>query len=229
MGKNKNTSPSPEPNGEEGKHIDFGEAKRRLEALEKSASDLNNRVFDWQKTFTTIVFVALSAMLTVYGVMSRMEVRDLTAKVDRSIEEMKRNFDELSREAVRKPIVEIVHKNKPLNGQTVPSGTSLRPLFLKNVGSKSTEPISIRFFCSSEISMSSSSQMIPSVDPDFPFSYYVYLGNQTVTIGAGEAFVFDEAFSFSYSGGATSNVVCKLHIYYGGDKPAEALFSVSPK
>lgn len=228
MGKNKNVNAESPQNSPDRPSDDAPDLKRRIEALEKAAADLTNRVFDWQKTFTTIIFLALSALLTVYGVMSRLEVRDLTAKVDKSIDEMKINFDQLSRNALKEPKVEIVFKNKPLHGQTLLSGTSLTPFFLKNIGNKSTEPLSLRLFCSSNVVASGIWQPFTSTEPEFPTCYYA-TGIGVLTIAAGETWTIEEMLSVSLASPSSNAGTCKLLLFYGASKPAEAIFTVAPK
>jgi hypothetical protein len=72
--KNPNGEQPPPPKGENFN----GEIDRRLTALEKSTADLNNRIFDSHKWFVTVLFSAVAVLLGVYGVMSRLDVRDST-------------------------------------------------------------------------------------------------------------------------------------------------------
>ena len=63
-----------------------GEIDRRLTALEKSTTDLNNRIFDSHKWFVTVLFSAVAVVLTVYGVMSRLDVKDSTAAMEKRVD-----------------------------------------------------------------------------------------------------------------------------------------------
>jgi hypothetical protein len=58
------------------KRISSEEVERRLAALEKASADMNNRIFDRHSKFVTIIFTLIAILLTVYGVASKLDVRD---------------------------------------------------------------------------------------------------------------------------------------------------------
>jgi len=222
MGRNRNPpdDPRPSPNPETPPQ----EIERRLSALEKSAIDLNNRVFDAQKIFVTIIFSAVAALLTVYGVMSRLDVRESTAKVEKATEDMKREFQNLAGNALRRPELQILFRGKSLNGQTLEDQAPLNPIFLKNVGNKSTEPLSIRLFYSQGVSLLGVVPTeIPSSDSDFP--HCAFLGGGQLTVGAKETWVYDQPLGLGLSADSTNGLL-KLVVYYGGEDAVNASFNI---
>jgi len=220
------------------------ETERRLTTLEKQTVDLNNRIFDSHKWFVTILFSAVAVVLTVYGVMSRLDVKDSTAEMEKRVDsktsEMEKKFAALSGEALKKPLLEISDIRGPLDGRVFEISQNgpvpFNPLFFKNVGDKRTEPLSIQLSVSSDLFMNGGSewQRTATDDQDYPFSYYSSEAVSSRTAGIGIApqetwpLQFYEYNQRIFSP-TTNAVTCKLKVFYGAEKPAEAKFIIKFK
>lgn len=220
------SSPEPSDKGDE----------RRIAALERAVSDLNGRVFDGHKWFVTVLFSAVGIMLAIFGVMSRLDVRDATSamekKVDAKTAEMEKRFLALAGEAFKKPALEILNESVPLDGRTllvapVTSEFSIDSLFLRNVGDKRTEPLSIRLSATLLLGKgydegSPDWERVPSFDTNYVVSFN---STRHVTIAPGETLniqplrVRPEAGLFP-----VTNILWKVVVFYGGEKPTEARF-----
>jgi hypothetical protein len=236
-----------------------GEIQHRLTALENSVAEIRKSHLEnhkWFTTiFTTIIFGLVGLLLAYTGNQSKNDVReairdmksdirdstrDMQGKVDSATSEMDRKFAALSGEALKRPLLEISDAQGLLDGQTfeISSGKPMPiyPLFFKNIGDKRTDPLSIRLYASADIQGIANGgdwQTIATNDKDYPFCYYSYLGATSRTAGIGiapqETWTMQPDFGgqlYSYS---TNVVVCKLQIFYGADKAAEAKFVIKFK
>jgi hypothetical protein len=253
--KNSNVEPLPAPKAEGSspqKELSNAEIERRIAAMEKSASDLNNRIFDSHKWFVTVLFSAVAVLLGVYGVLSRLEVRDsireMEKSVDKALNESKSKTDEALNEtrratavmelkvgevlekASKKPLLQILTTNGGLDGQVLEAPMTgqihVGPLFVRNIGEKRTDPVSIRLFCSDNV-LSQGWYSLPSIEREFPNCYYA--GLSQASIAPGETWAVEEALSFVLANSSKTNGFCKLLIFYGAEKPAEAKFQIRTK
>jgi hypothetical protein len=230
--KNSNVEPLPAPKAEGSspqKELSNAEIERRIAAMEKSASDLNNRIFDSHKWFVTVLFSAVAVLLGVYGVLSRLEVRDsireMEKSVDKALNESKSKTDEALNETRRATAVMELKVGEvleaPMTGQI-----HVGPLFVRNIGEKRTDPVSIRLFCSDNV-LSQGWYSLPSIEREFPNCYYA--GLSQASIAPGETWAVEEALSFVLANSSKTNGFCKLLIFYGAEKPAEAKFQIRTK
>ena len=220
------------------------EIERRVAALEKSTTDLNKRIFDSHKWFVTVLFSAVAVLLGVYGVMSRLDVRDSTndreKKVDKATGEMEKKFAELSGEALKKPLLEIYTVQGLLDGQVFEisqnSALPIYPLFFKNIGDKRTEPLSIQLSFTSDVFMNGTGpewQRTATDDKDYPFNYNSGAATYSRAAGIGiapqETWPLQAGFLNQVGCPITNIVKCKFKVFYGADKPAEAKFVIKFK
>ncbi|HEY5504614.1 MAG TPA: hypothetical protein VIK28_05600 [Sedimentisphaerales bacterium] len=236
MAKNKNSAgeQSSSPKDENSN----GEIERRLAALEKSTADLNNRIFDSHKWFVTILFSAVAVVLTVYGVMSRLDVKDSTAAMEKRVEsktsEMQAKVQALVGEALKKPVLEVVTADdQPLEGKTnvVYGGGGdfqIYTVFLKNTGDKRTEPVSIRVSLGASFQYgyngSHDWEQAPTSEKDFAISFYST--RTTTTIAPGQTV---NMLSLPIMGDLSKPALCELEVFYGGEKPVRTRFYISTK
>jgi hypothetical protein len=109
------------------------------------------------------------------------------------------------------------------------------PLFFKNIGDKRTDPLSIRLQASSDLSGIGQTdwQPVATNDKDYPFSYYSNMAIYSRTTGIGvapsETWTMQPEFGGQIYSYRTNVVVCKLQVFYGADKPAEAKFVIKFK
>jgi hypothetical protein len=231
-----------ESKGESGagqKSFTNAETERRVTALEKSVSDLNNRVFDAHKWFVTVLFSVVAVMLTVYGVLSRLDVRESTremeVKVDKATADMEKKFQALAGEALKKPVVELLNESVPLEGQEVQAwgqfgAVGVGTLFLKNIGDKRTDPISIRISVAAPLHLYVDRQQdwesVASYEKDYQISFN---STRHPSIAPGEILNVHPLFLDWSNVAQNTNFICKIQVFYGGEKPAEASFRIKPK
>jgi hypothetical protein len=234
--KNPNGEQPPPPKGENFN----GEIDRRLTALEKSTADLNNRIFDSHKWFVTVLFSAVAVLLGVYGVMSRLDVRDSTnemqQKVDKATSEMEKKVQSFVGEALKKPFLEVVTADdQPLDGTTnivfdnrMGNVYQIYTVFLKNTGDKRTEPISVRYSLGQgfEIDWDARNdwEQAPAGGKDFLYSFYSR--RTTTTIAAGQKLNVQPLI---FHGDLSRPALCELEVFYGGEKPVRIRFYLSNK
>jgi hypothetical protein len=196
---------------------DKGEIERRLAAMEESVAEMRTSHLESHKWFITIIFTGVAILLTVLGIISKVDVReavrdmrlelrdtakDVQSKVDNATGEMEKKFQALSGEA------------------------------LKNEGDKRSEPLSIRLYCSGPISFNGGDwEAFASNDKDYPFGYALPLYRATlgIAIAPKETWTMDNTFGVGVSPQLTNVVSCKLQVFYGADRPAEPKFSITWK
>lgn len=210
------------------------EVKRRLAALEKSVSDLNVRIFDSHKWFVTILFSAVAVMLSLFAYWSRLDVKDSTAAMERRVEyktaEMEKKVEALVGEALKKPILEAVTADgQPLEGKTnilFNAGPQIYTVFLKNLGDRRTEPLSIRISLGTGFQLGPGAsvdwEQAPTNQKDFAISFYSK--RTTTTIAAGQTLNVQ---SLPIEGDFSKPALCELEVFYGGEKPVRTRFYIS--
>jgi hypothetical protein len=231
----KNRTPNADQTAPPKEEAQNGETERRLTALEASIVNLNNRIFDSHKWFVTILFSAVAVLLAVYGVMSRLDVRDSTnemrSKVEKATSEMEAKVQSFVGEALKKPFLEIVTADdQPLEGKTniVYSEMGQKyhhiySIFLKNSGEKRTESISVRisFPPGFQLDERNEWEEAPTGGKDFAVSFYSR--RTTTTIAPSQKLNLQP---LPFSGDLSRPMLCELEVFYGGDKPARDRFYV---
>jgi hypothetical protein len=231
-----------------------GEIQHRLTALEDSVAEIRKSHLEGHKWFTTVMFTLVGVLLVYTGNQSKTDVReairdmksdvhestkDMQMKVDGATSEMQKKFAALSGEALKRPLLDISDSHGLLDGQTfeISPGSQLPfyPLFFKNIGDKRTDPLSIRLHASSDLSGIGPVdwQSVATNDKDYPFSYYSNLAINSRTTGIGiaplETWTMQPEFGGHIYPSRTNVIVCKLQVFYGADKPAEAKFVIKFK
>jgi hypothetical protein len=251
MGKNKTETEPRQIESElsrcTGGNEDRAEIGRRLQALEKGLDDMRKSHIERHQIFTSLIFGSVAILLTVLGLISKSDVheairdmkadardsaKDIESKVDKATSEMERKFAALSEEALKKPALQISCARGPLDGQQFETSVNqpfpIEPLYLKNSGNKRTDPLSIRLFLSADASSPSGSLLRTMTnDKDYPFSYYVsssWMPGSGISIAPDETWTLQDGGLDGIRSAATNLLSCKLQIFYGADKPAEARF-----
>ena len=100
-------------------------------------------------TLTSIsgVFGVISILVVVLSLFSKSEVTN-------AIREMERKFEVLSQQALKLPKLDIFYKDKVVSGKTisitiVDNIVLLNKLFIKNIGEKIANNITIKIYCNS--------------------------------------------------------------------------------
>ena len=251
MSKDKHPANEPSPPQKETSN---GEIQHRLTALENSVAEMRKSHLEGHKWFTTVMFTLVGVLLVYTGNQSKTDVReairdmksdvhdstkDMQMKVDGATIDMERKFAALSGEALKRPLLEISDAQGLLDGRVfeITSGSQLPfyPLFFKNIGDKRTDPLSIRLQASSDLSGIGQVdwQSVATNDKNYPFSYYSNTAIYSRTTGIGvaplETWTMQPEFGGQIYSSRTNVVVCKLQVFYGADKPAEAKFVIKFK
>lgn len=197
----------------------------------------------------SLVFSSLAGLvavvaicITILSVFARYEAgKSLHAsqiEVKEAIKEMERKFDALAGAAMQKAVVQIETASGQLDMAAFKIGASnlpqTKPIFLHNVGDKSTEAISIRAYLSEEggdLRMIINSGMLefawdrtPSNEPDYPVAFRYNSDRSPVVIGAKETWGIG-AIQVPLHFTQTNGIECKLVVFYGAEQPAEATFT----
>lgn len=243
--KNKNPiNEAPATGGEAPQHakeISHVEIERRLAALEKTTHDLSVRIFDSHKWFVTVLFSAVAVVLTVYGVLSRLDVRDSTNEMEKRVNsatsDMEKRFQALAGEAFKKPVIEILNQDTALENKVIdiyaqagvlPVSASLTTLFIRNIGDKKSEPLSVRISLAAPVALSdyrsASWETSASFETNFVSCFYL---KRHDTVAPGETLNIQEL-PLDWRSVSTNptDVGCKIQVFFGGDKPSEAQFQV---
>jgi hypothetical protein len=238
--------------------LNNAEVERRLAGLEKANEKLEaNQLQRHTQTITWIFgltsgFVAIIAIIVaVLGFISRSETHDATTLMEKQVadatskmeqnfqrqqDELKHEFKELAGEALKKPVLEISVGNGLLDGQTfaITPGQQRMPFFpffIKNTGDKKSDTLSIRLYMSANINQNGffgEWETISSNEKDYPICFYFSNnGRPVLGIFPGETSTMEAGLNSLYP--MTNLVNCKLQIFYGGDKPAEARFQMKVK
>jgi hypothetical protein len=236
--------------------VQLDEAERRLRELEGRVFAKHTQTMTWILTAISAVMGLAAVTVTILGFFSKSEVneevremrkavKDETERSEVRFEKMKADFQQqftaFAGDALKKPRVEISIASGQLTNQILhltpgpPSGqiqVPLYPLFIKNVGQKSTGPISIYLYSSAQFGYYGSGRWEPeaSNEPEFHFRYHFQLGAiSPLELAPGEPWSYAGDYPgsqfFTWAGG-TNIVSCKLVVFYGGESPAEARFQL---
>src|SRR5262249_44654770 len=202
---------------------------------DKSIQERHARLITW--IFSVVAFIVTVTSISVawLGASSRTESREaakeMKSDVKEKLEDLEKRFQVLAGQSLRKPFLQISLSSGALDGQQFQIRQGDRvpflPLFLKNEGEKTTEPLSIRLFASARLRFDNLRwQEIENNDKDFPFCYYFdesrHMGNG---IAARETWTISGNIDQIHSLG-TNRVSCRLSVFYGAEKPAEANFLI---
>src|SRR6266576_3524162 len=162
--------------------IENTEVERRMSNLENSVGKLESSLLERHARLITIIFSCMTAfvavcaiLVTVLGLLSKSETREaakeMRVEVKEAISDMGVKFQALAGEALKKPAIQILTANGLLEGHvlevTPGSVVPLGALFIKNVGEKRTDPVSIRLYCSANVHAIGWSEFA-SIEPNFP-------------------------------------------------------------
>lgn len=229
-----------------------------LEEKVASVREVQNGSQDRHSKFITVIFTALSGLvalvaicITILSFLARTDagaakldvanaVNEMRAEFKSSREEMEKKFAALSGEALKKPLIEISDSQGHLDGQVfeITRNTTqfpFFPLFFKNIGDKRTEPLSIQLSLSTGVFWNSPNedwQPTATDDKDYPVNYYyaAVVSSRTAAVGIApqETWPLQEGY-VGYLNSPTNVIKCKLRVFYGADKPAEAYFEIKFK
>jgi len=111
---------------------------------------------------------------------------------------MESRFAALAGNALKKPVLEVLNERGPLNAQTFegPSEVRAGTLYLKNIGDRTSEPISVWMFCSHSVfQWSGAWEQVGSLDKEFPNGYRLS-GHAQGAIAAGETWTLADPLTF---------------------------------
>lgn len=218
----------------------------RIKALEDSVSKMRDSHLESHKWFITFVFGAVAIFITVTANQSKTDVRedlkdmrsqlhdsisDMQTQVNKAIGDLNQNFKELAGNALKKPVLTISNNRGLLDGQTITLASGqlpLLPLYIHNIGDKETSPLIIQIYTASDLYVQGGGGLLPAAsnDKDYPNCYFLELYGQVVVYPQETTpLSAQNMYDFRMSP-TTSPIKCKLLIFYGADKPAEADFQI---
>jgi hypothetical protein len=155
----------------------------------------------------------------------------MKTQVTEAVSAMERKFSLLAGESLKRPAIQISFSGGLLDGQTfdVPVNRQLQfgALFIKNTGLKKTDPLSVRMYCAAGVTVNSGIWApVSSTDHDLPVSYYLN-GISQIGVAPEETWSLDDGFNFILQGPEVTNALCKLQVFFGAEKPAEARFRLT--
>lgn len=196
------------------KYVEVQEIDARLKPFEQHLEMLK-WVFG---SFTVIVAIVLSLV----GFFSC----SYDAKIDRAIDDMRRDFDRLSENALLHPKLKILYEGKEINGRKITS-TAAEPEIIfqvQNIGDRATQSVSAALYAEKELQQNQSWwQKSSSEDENFP---YVYKFTHDKEIKVSPLEVYDIT-AFKPHGPLRGSVKCKLIVYYQAKETAKVEFYLS--
>ena len=183
------------------------------------------------------VLVIAGALLAVFGIFVPIWLTNTsTDKTDKAIERMEQRFKELAGEALKKPTLELLYRDEPLDNQIVeissdvPGGgnayVNLRSIFLRNTGNRKTEPLSIKLLTQRLLQRQEGEwEEVASSERNYSECFY---STRHDTVAPGETLNMHYLYMNWQNTGVT-NAACKLEVFYGGERQAEATFQLRLK
>jgi hypothetical protein len=227
--------------------VETGQAERRIKDLEDSIKRIEQSQLERHTKTITIIFSSMtvfvgcfSLLMAGLGIWSKYETHEATkemrADAKDQMAEFEKQFDRLAGDALKKPKVEILHDQKTLDGQIIEATIGLDgllpifPIFLKNIGDKRTDKVTIRLFVSQGANVQSEGQWegVNTYDKDFSECFLLSTARGDIFINPQEPFDVPGYYLKIYQRN-TNVLTFKLEAFYGAEKPAEAQFTLKIK
>jgi len=224
----------------------------RISALEKQIKEVPERMLERQlRTVTTILGVT-GGLIVATGLLSagitRLIAKDtrddsreylgrMEKQVSMRIEDMERRFERLAGDAFKRPLVSLVLREQPLEGQSVemPLWRNVQPLealfpqfSFKNIGSKRSEPVSIHITVNTNITLAfdDGSWRLRQERADENILSFSQSGS-SYTVAPGETLSMPQLrIRLHRDIYSISNFPVSVTVFYGADQPATARFQV---
>lgn len=205
------------------------ELELRIKSLEDE-QEKTHRFFKYILTAITSIFIFVGVLLAILSIFSKTEVSN-------AVRDMERKFEVLSNQALIKPKLEIFYDGQPISGntETIEDCSSLTipldKIFIKNIGSKSAQDISINIHLSKKLDSvqtagpNNSSYTSNNWDETKSFikGYEAHLKyKEKISLNPEEFWSSGWNIEFEKDSlPTTDSMTAKLLIYYGVDKPLE--------
>jgi hypothetical protein len=244
----------------------FDDAEHRLKLLEARLEAREDQMLkrhtDTMTRILTVVsglvgFIAVIVGFFAYFSKSEVseEVKDMRQAVnyetdraenrfDRMKIEFQQQFNAFAGESLKKPRIQIALGNTPFTNQLLalrrpPNPFALDPIYIKNVGDKPTDPLSLYLFSSLPLPfMTDQSSWKEEPSNDLGFAHrYRFSGRQPnggVGLAPNESwYLVRESFDLlwmqnTFATIPPNSISCKLVVFYGGEQPEEAPFRLMP-
>ena len=232
-------------------HLEHSERhlEHRLAALDKSVSEMRNVNLEghkWHMTFLvslmtiigTLIFAGVGVFLTITANQNRDELRqdlkDMQDKVDASVQQMNDNFSKLAGNALKKPVLTISNDHGDLSGQSlavVNRELPLMPLYVRNIGDKETSPLIVQIYTSQNLNVQGMGALSQTYcnDKNYPYCYHFEIEQVIVYPQETTALTPNSDYPDLAIMPTMFPINCKLLIFYGAEKPAEADFQLKPR
>jgi len=199
----------------------------------------------WKETAALTVGATLCVMLLVYGPIFGWSVirtvysdhENLASRVTQLTNSARPACPPSTATIQQGPKIDILYGAHRLNGRTVMSDTtsfvSLGNLHLKNVGDKTSDPVSARLYIAVKMPQPFAVGGGPwpttqSEEPDFPLAFYYPGMGEHPRINPTETWNVP-VFQLQPPTPWTKPIKAKLKVFYGASKPAEAEFTIIQK
>ena len=217
------------------KDMEGGETTRRLAALEKAIEVKNDKHL---KTIA-IIFSCLAGLIAVCAIMvtalgwlsrseSREATKDMKSEVREEMNKIEKRFQALAGEAFKKPVLQAVTADgSPLEGKTNAAYyggmMQIYTVFLKNIGDRRTEPLSVKFSLGTDVNALNHEDwdQAPALGKDFATSFYSK--RTTTTIAPGQTL---NVHPLVITGAPPNVTPCELEVFYGGEQVLRTSFFI---
>ncbi len=208
------------------------ETARRIAAVEKLATDLNARIFDVHQKFVGYLFSVVAVIIVGLGINSAVQVRDSTkdmeSRVVRATSEMEKKVQAFVGEAMKKPRLEAVTADgSPIDGTTNIASfggmVQIYSVFLKNVGEKRSEPLSISISLNPSFNLSERSDWENAPSHRREFATTFFLNRPSLTVASGQTISIP---ALPINGDLSTPRPCELEVFYGGEQALKTRFFI---
>ena len=145
---------------------------------------------------------------------------------------MKNDFEKLSNQALRIPLIDIYSEGERIDNRTLyvkldKNDFDLSNIYVKNHGDGITKFISVKLYISNDITARPSEWWEKQTSFDENYKSLIYWGAQ-VPVSPGESWNLP-VIKGKLKDQNITQLECKIEIFYGGNKPALSKFIVSFK
>jgi hypothetical protein len=197
--------------------------------FDSKIANLDNRINDLHgffKTHLTVISIILASAALILSYLSFTSKRE----VKEAIDDMENKFEMLSNQALKSPHLVLLYSEKPLEGTliNIPITNNrffeLKEIFIKNIGDGINTFVSYKLFFSKDITQRGAEWYGPHSSYSEKYDIY-YSWGAMIPINPNDYWHIT-----NFSGNITSldslKYECKLEVYYGSERPAEATFHI---
>lgn len=200
-----------------------------IELLKKDLDNLNKRIDDQNSFFnnhlkiTTVILAIAALILSYLSLSSRNDVNE-------AIKEMEKKFDQLSKQALATPSIELFYESKTLDGKIIEINIDknntfeLTGIIIKNMGDGITKFLSMKFFLSENITKIKTQYWDWDIEVNYDKNYKSFFSNGgQIPVSPGEVWNLP-ILKGKLEKDANKDIKCRLEIYFGVQNPKVSHF-----